>query len=163
VLSGGVASGNTIFAGSQVISSGGTLSGDQISGGLVVLEAGAVVSGGIALGGSGTLEIVGSAMPSATISGFTIGDIIDLVSVASGSGGSAALISGNVIGRGGGRLDLSVAARSVEELLGHPIRAVFGRDQRHRHRARQGGLGLTSGQTLTISSGRRAAHSLRRL
>ena len=37
----------------------------------MVLESGAVVSGGIAFAGSGTLEIVGSAMPSATISGFT--------------------------------------------------------------------------------------------
>jgi autotransporter passenger strand-loop-strand repeat protein len=36
-------------------------------------------------------------MPSATISGFTIGDIIDLASVASGSGGSAVLTSGNVL------------------------------------------------------------------
>jgi len=63
----------------------------------VVIEAGAVVSGAIAFTGSGTLEIVGSVMPSATISGFEIGDIIDLASVASGSGGSAVLTSGNVL------------------------------------------------------------------
>jgi hypothetical protein len=56
-----------------------------------------VVSGGIAFAGSVTLEIVGSAMPSATISGFAIGDIIDLASVASGSGGSVVLTSGNVL------------------------------------------------------------------
>src|SRR5271154_4739702 len=44
-----------------------------------------------------TLEIVGSAMPSATISGLAIADIIDLASVAPGSGGSAVLTSGNVL------------------------------------------------------------------
>jgi hypothetical protein len=36
-------------------------------------------------------------MPSSTISAFTFGDIIDLASVASGSGGSAVLTSGNVL------------------------------------------------------------------
>jgi autotransporter passenger strand-loop-strand repeat protein len=84
--------------GEQIVDEGGTASGTTIdSGGLVVLEAGAVVSGGIAFAGSGTLEIVGSAMPSAAISGFAIGDIIDLASVATGSGGSAVLASGNVL------------------------------------------------------------------
>jgi autotransporter passenger strand-loop-strand repeat protein len=84
--------------GEQVVDEGGTAIGTTVdSGGLVVFEAGAVVSGGIVFAGNGTLEIVGSAMPSATISGFAVGDIIDLASVASGSGGSAVLTSGNVL------------------------------------------------------------------
>jgi autotransporter passenger strand-loop-strand repeat protein len=63
----------------------------------VVLDSGAVVSGGIVFAGGGTLEILGSAMPTATISGFTFGDVIDLASVVSSAGGTAALTSGNVL------------------------------------------------------------------
>jgi autotransporter passenger strand-loop-strand repeat protein len=96
VLSGGVASGDTVFTGSQVDSSGGAAVNDTISGGTVVLESGAVVSGGIAFAGSGTLDIFGSTMPTVTISGFSAGDVIDLASIAS-VGGSAALGSGNVL------------------------------------------------------------------
>jgi autotransporter passenger strand-loop-strand repeat protein len=93
----GLASGVTIFTGSQVVSSGGTAVHDTISGGTVVLETGAVASGGITFASSGTLEVFGSAMPSATISGFTSGDIIDLAAIASGAGGRAVLASGNVL------------------------------------------------------------------
>jgi autotransporter passenger strand-loop-strand repeat protein len=80
-----------------VVSSGGTAIHDTISGGAVVLEAGAVVSGGIVFAGSGTLDIFGSTMPTVTISGFSAGDVIDLASIASASGGSATLGSGNVL------------------------------------------------------------------
>jgi autotransporter passenger strand-loop-strand repeat protein len=93
----GLASGATVFTGSQVVSSGGTAVHDTISGGTVVLETGAVASGGITFASSGTLEVFGSAMPSATISGFTSGDIIDLAAIASGAGGRAVLASGNVL------------------------------------------------------------------
>jgi autotransporter passenger strand-loop-strand repeat protein len=97
VLSGGVATSDTVFTGSQVVSSGGTAIHDTISGGAVVLEPGAVVSGGIAFANRGTLEILGSAIPSATISGFSSGDVIDLASVAPAAGGIAVLTSGNVL------------------------------------------------------------------
>jgi autotransporter passenger strand-loop-strand repeat protein len=90
-------SGDTVFSGSQVVASGGTAVRDTISGGALVLDSGAVASGGIVFAGNGTLEILGSAMPTATISGFTSGDVIDLASVASTSGGIAILTSGNVL------------------------------------------------------------------
>jgi autotransporter passenger strand-loop-strand repeat protein len=85
VLSGGVAIGDTVFAGSQVVSSGGTISNAIIKGGTVALETGAVVGGGIAFAGAGTLDIFDTTMPTGTISGFVAGDTIDLVSIASSS------------------------------------------------------------------------------
>jgi autotransporter passenger strand-loop-strand repeat protein len=97
VLKGGLASAATANTGSVVVSNGGTAASATIAGGAVVLQAGAVVSGGITFAGSGTLRIFGSAMPSATISGFTSGDTVDLASVASRSGGAAVLASGNVL------------------------------------------------------------------
>ena len=100
----GLASGTTISGGTQLVESGGTAidvairgGGVGINGGTLVLASGAVVSGQVAFTGGGTLEILGSAMPTAIISGFLIGDAIDLASVASGSGGNVVLTSGNVL------------------------------------------------------------------
>jgi hypothetical protein len=60
-----------------------------------------VISGGISFAGAGTLRIFDSAMPSATLSGFTFGDAIDLASVVSSGGGTAfvssSVASGNVL------------------------------------------------------------------
>jgi|HubBroStandDraft_4_1064222.scaffolds.fasta_scaffold1743668_2 hypothetical protein len=56
-----------------------------LNGGTLVLASGAVVSGRVAFTGGGT------PMPTAIISGFLIGDAIDLASVASGSGGNVVL------------------------------------------------------------------------
>jgi hypothetical protein len=55
----------------------------------------------------------------------TARDIIDLASVASGSGQRRAHLRQRV-GRGGGRLDLCVEPRSDSKLLRHPVRAVIG-------------------------------------
>src|SRR5271155_1610139 len=126
---------------------------DTISGGTVVLESGAVLSGGITFAGSGTLEILGSAMPSATISAFGAGDTIDLASVAPASGGSAVLTSGNV-------LDV-VEGGSTYALQLNPSQD-FSRDQFVLASDGSGGIDVTvvpfsvtvsSGQTLTVSSG----------
>jgi autotransporter passenger strand-loop-strand repeat protein len=97
VSSGGTAIGDVVRAGSQVVSSGGTLIGDTISGGVVVLEAGAVLGGGVDFASGGTLEILGTTMPTAPISGFSPGVSIDLASIAFDSGGSGQLASGNVL------------------------------------------------------------------
>ena len=84
----GFASGVTIFTGLQVVDFGGTASGTILSGGTLVIDAGTAVlgtgvaSGSIVFSSGGTLEIAGSAMPTAVISGFTSGDVIDLASVA---------------------------------------------------------------------------------
>jgi autotransporter passenger strand-loop-strand repeat protein len=95
----GVASDTMVLAGSQIVESGGTAINTTVdSGGTVVLESGAVVSGGIAFAGNGTVEILGSAMPAAAISGFTFGDFVDLASIAlASSGGKVVLTSGNVL------------------------------------------------------------------
>jgi hypothetical protein len=75
-----------------LVESGGIASGTTLSGGTVVINGGTAVlgtgvaSGSIVFSSGGTLEIVGSAMPSATISGFTSGDFIDLASVVSRGG-----------------------------------------------------------------------------
>src|SRR2546421_450737 len=84
-------------------SSGGTAIGVLISGGTAELAAGAVaISGGIAFGGTGGALRIDAAtsagMPSAAISGFVPGDIIDLAAVGFDiSSGSIKLKSGNVL------------------------------------------------------------------
>jgi autotransporter passenger strand-loop-strand repeat protein len=136
-----------------VVAEGGTASDTTIlSGGLMVLAVGAVVSGGVAFVGSGMSEIVGSVMPSATISGFAIGDIIDLASIASGSGGSAVLTSGNVLDvtEGGStyvfNLDPSKNYSGTRFVLSSD--GISGTDITLTNL-----VSVTSGQTLTISSG----------
>jgi autotransporter passenger strand-loop-strand repeat protein len=101
----GLASGTTISGGTQLVEAGGTAidvairgGGAGINGGTLVLASGAVASGRIAFTvGGGMLEILGTAMPSATISGFSLVDTIDLASVASSANGSAVLKTGNVL------------------------------------------------------------------
>ncbi len=71
-----------------------------------------MVSGGIDFAGSGgLLQISGSAMPSAVISGFVPGDTIDLANISGGSAGTANLKSANVlqITEGGLTYDLNLA------------------------------------------------------
>src|SRR5439155_1275396 len=59
-------------------------------------------------GSGGQLEIFGSSMPRATISGFVSGDTIDLASDPFGSTGSATLTSGNVLQVTGGATTYSL-------------------------------------------------------
>ena len=70
-------------------------------------------------------------MPSVTIFGFSAGAIIDLTSIALGSGGAAVLNSGNVLDVTEGEFDLYVATRSRRELIGIPVCSDVGRHQRH--------------------------------
>ena len=48
-------------------------------------------------GSGGTLKIDGTVMPSATISGLVLGDIIDLAGISFDSNGSTTALSGNVL------------------------------------------------------------------
>jgi hypothetical protein len=94
---------------------GGTVSAATIDGGTLMLGSGAAVSGVLVFSSGGTLEIIGTAMPSVTISGFTAGDIIDLAQdvhtgagVAGGYGESPTAADG-----GRNRGDLSALLPSV--------------------------------------------------
>jgi autotransporter passenger strand-loop-strand repeat protein len=81
VYSGGTAVSATVSSGGfEIVSSGGTAIGPLLSGGTVALESGGVVSGGVNFAGSGgTLEIFGTAISTAVISGFVSGNVIDFV------------------------------------------------------------------------------------
>jgi autotransporter passenger strand-loop-strand repeat protein len=69
--------------GSVFVSSGGTVSAATIASGTLELQSGAIVKGGITLTGSGgVLQIDGTTMPTAIISGFTLGQTIDLAGIA---------------------------------------------------------------------------------
>ncbi len=118
----GSASGATVSTGSQVVEAGGSASGATVdSGGSQTLDSGgsaadltmngtATIDGGTlellrgASGGGpitfavagGTLKIDGS-VPTNVISGFAIGDVIDLAAVTFASSGTAQLTSGNVL------------------------------------------------------------------
>src|ERR1022692_2961518 len=89
-------------------------------------------------------------MRSATISGFTIGDIIDLASVASGSGGSAVLISGNVLDvtEGGYVLNLNPSQNFSGTQFVLSSDGISGTDI-----ALANLVWVPSGWTLTVSSG----------
>lgn len=80
VLDGAVATSPTINSGGDmVVEDPGTVVNPTINGGTLELQAGAVVTGPITFTGtSGTLQIDGTTMPTNVISGFTLGDTIDL-------------------------------------------------------------------------------------
>ncbi len=94
VETGGFATGTTVSStGDLTVDSGGIVAGDtlMIAGGEVILDAGAVVSSGASFSFSGvgnTLQIDGSALPAAVISGFVTGDTIALPGAAGGSIGT---------------------------------------------------------------------------
>jgi autotransporter passenger strand-loop-strand repeat protein len=91
---GGTDDGAQISGGTEVVSSGGTTINAMPSGGAVVLEAWPAAVSSLRVGG--TLEIFGSAMPSAAISGFTSGGASNLASIALASGRTV-FASGNVL------------------------------------------------------------------
>jgi autotransporter passenger strand-loop-strand repeat protein len=112
----GLASGATVFAGSQVVESGGSASSTVISGGTEDVLSGGVtsnttISGGtleLAIGGSaagaitfagpsGLLKIDGTMMPTNAISGYAPGDTLDLAGVTYSSAGTVTLKAGNLL------------------------------------------------------------------
>src|SRR5438876_7845806 len=100
VSSGGTANGTTIFAGGVMsVTAGGTAASTTISGGTFeILNGGSAGAGTITFAGTGgTLRIDGTTMPTNTISGFVVGDTIDLAGVSFVNGGSVQLGAGNAL------------------------------------------------------------------
>jgi autotransporter passenger strand-loop-strand repeat protein/T5SS/PEP-CTERM-associated repeat protein len=114
VLFGGTAIGTTVSSGGiEVVSAGGTAEGIVISaGGTAVLRSGAVTGGGIVLADFGArLEIDGTVMPGATISGLLAATTIDLANETYSLGGQASLVGNNVLqitGIGATTIDLQL-------------------------------------------------------
>src|SRR5258708_23477913 len=100
VAFGGTTSGTTIaFGGLEQVMAGGTAAVTVISGGTLEIQNGGVVgAGGIIFSGSGgKFAIDGTTMPTSAISGFVIGDAIDLAGVSFANGGNVQLSAGNVL------------------------------------------------------------------
>ena len=99
ISAGGTAVGTIIsFGGREIISAAGTANATTIRGGTAEIADGGSVGSSIAFaGGGGTLQIDGTATPSATISGFVLGDVIDLADLAFSGGTAATLTSGGVL------------------------------------------------------------------
>ena len=84
--------------GVEYVSNGGTTVDVTINGGKVELQPGAIASGSITFTGlGGQLIIDDTVMPANTISGFVAGDSFDLTGVAFDSGGTAIVLSGNIL------------------------------------------------------------------
>ena len=99
VSAGGSAVSTTIDGGSAGILSGGTANGAVISGGTLELYGGAATGSDptVFAGSSATLRIDSATMPVNVISGFAVGDTIDLAGVGFSAGGMAGLAAGNVL------------------------------------------------------------------
>ena len=120
VGSGGFAIDTTLIGGYEYVVSGGIISGTTISsGGQLELADGAVTSGGeIEFEGkafkgydnvlAGSLTIDSHTLPTATISGFSLGDPIDLTQISCKPAISCSETNGGVVLTGVGTLNLSV-------------------------------------------------------
>jgi autotransporter-associated beta strand protein/autotransporter passenger strand-loop-strand repeat protein len=139
VQAGGVASGATIDSGgTQIVQAGGTANDTVISGGTLDIanggvatnvtidnggtldvQAGGTLSGSVTFAGSGTLEIDGTTMPSATISGFTSPEqTIDLTGLSYESG-TATLTTDNVLQVTEGNQTVSLQLDPTQDYTGH--------------------------------------------
>jgi autotransporter passenger strand-loop-strand repeat protein len=100
VLSGGIeyvsAATLTPVSGQFAVVPGGTAIGTVLdAGGTLVVQSGGVTAGGITFNGPDAfLDLSGTVMPAATISGFAATDTIDLINIPYDSGGSATYASG---------------------------------------------------------------------
>ncbi len=145
--------------GSLVVSGTGTatLSGNNTFTGGVTIDEGTLELGSVGAAGSGaiafgsgtsaTLAIDHTAMPTNVISGFAIGDVVDLTGVAFDTHGSATLTSGNVlqVSENGNTYDLQLSPTTggfdLAADAGGSGTAVFI------------GTPLSGGETLSVSSG----------
>jgi autotransporter passenger strand-loop-strand repeat protein len=117
VYSSGTANSTVVSGGgTATVFSGGSASGTIVnSGGLLDLGSGSTGNGAIIFGSpGGTLEVDGSVMPTGVISGFALGDTIDLAGVSFASGGSVQLLPNNVLRIvAGGTYDLQLAGSAA--------------------------------------------------
>ena len=178
MLAGGIDIGTVISTGGQeFIATGGTTSNTTIlSGGLATISgggtldlgAGATEAGAVVFAGTGgKLVIDGTVMPGTVISGFAVGDTIDLTGITSGSVTSVGINASNVLQvfAGGSEFDLQLdPLHSVTGQLGYtadgsgidltltsgssgPTNITVSNGQT------SNGLVITSGETLTVLAG----------
>jgi autotransporter passenger strand-loop-strand repeat protein len=168
LVSGAIAQNTTVNAGGTVIlSGGGTASGLTINGGTVYLDTAAdALSGAVVFSGSGGEIVIsgGTGTGVAVISGFNIGDEIDITNV-----GTAAVLASSTAG---GNTVVTVSSGGVTEsfvfsgtsyaagyfeLTGDPVLTVNPAVAEPNIVVSSGvtstGLDITSGQTLTVLSG----------
>ena len=120
VSSGGTDFGTTVGSGgSELVMSGGTAANAVIAGGTLEIADGGKLAGAVDFAGSGTLKIDGAAMPAATVSGFGVGQTIDLTGVAYDGAGSATLAAGNVLQVSEGGQTYSLALDPTQNYAGH--------------------------------------------
>jgi autotransporter passenger strand-loop-strand repeat protein len=120
VASGGTDFGATVGSGgSELVMAGGTASDAVIGGGTLEIADGGTLAGAVDFAGSGTLQIDGAAMPAATISGFGVGQTIDLAGVAYDGAGSATLAAGNVLQVSEGGQTYSLDLDPTQNYAGH--------------------------------------------
>ena len=115
----GTASGDTVVSGGrQLVESGGVASNTVVaSGGTIELAAGGVESGAITFGGvGGDLTIDGgAAIPTVPISGFVLGDTIDLQGLAFTPAISASILSGTLSLTSGGTVVDQLAVAGISD------------------------------------------------
>lgn len=117
-VSGGQVIGTHILNGIEIVSSGGSTRNTYIDSGTLKLAAGGSANGGITFAGSGgTLIVHEQHMPSAVISGFEVGDSIDLSYVPYSTSDSVSVKSPGIvtISAGGKDYNLHIAGATVGE------------------------------------------------
>lgn len=169
ILAGGVANiggfaSNDVIAGSETVAAGGTVSGETVTSGTLVLNTGATLGGTLALGDAATLVLESSTAPTAIISGFVAGDVIDITAMTTGATLTSSTAGGNTIetvtsggasesftfagtSYGSGYFVLDQSAAGDTLITKPPTSAVISSGQTST------GYIVTSGFTLDVSSG----------
>ena len=180
VEAGGVASATTVAnGGSEIVLSGGLTIDTVIAGGLLELSPGALASGSIDFSSTGgVLQIDSNTMPTTPITGFTLGDAIDLRALPVNAGNSVSFndatslltvsgggttntltLSGIPLGTRFGLADDGTGNTLVQEIV--PVTSLFdfvftyndGKDYYYGTVADDGTLGYTVGQQITSLPG----------
>jgi autotransporter passenger strand-loop-strand repeat protein len=116
VITGGVAYGTDINSGGREVVSGGTEYSAKIAGGVLEIGSGGTLSSGVSFSGSGgKLLIDTTVMPTAVISGFALGDTIQLAAVAYSSASTVSVNSPGVVtvSAGGVAYNLNISGAVV--------------------------------------------------
>jgi autotransporter passenger strand-loop-strand repeat protein len=97
VTSGATASFETVTGGTLEVNAGATVSNISDTSGTVVLDSGATLGGTLTLGNTSTLVVDSGASLSAVISGFVVGDTIDITGIPTGGVLTSSTSGGNTI------------------------------------------------------------------